>query len=221
MRGFDAGAAAATVALLQEIGLNKYARIFLKQEVDLESLLQFGDQDLKDIGVVAIGARRKLTAAIHRSKLKKMASPVDDAYNSEYSRPSETDKLRMPFFRGRYRLTGKTYLGGSAIVKIATDEKTSATVAIKLHAKTRTFVKELKFLRQLRSEYVVPLIDHFEDEQPCLVLKAGEISLAEHLKQGQLKSTERKHVLERLVSVLEYLHSKQLVCVDLKPQNLG
>ena len=178
-----------------------------------------------------------------------MPSPVDDAYNSEYSRPSETDKLRMPFFRGRYRLTGKTYLGGSAIVKIATDEKTSATVAIKLHAKTRTFVKELKFLRQLRSEYVVPLhpnpspypypnpnphpspnpnpryvvplIDHFEDEQPCLVLKAGELSLAEHLKQGQLKSTERKHVLERLVSILEYLHSKQLVCVDLKPQNLG
>ena len=31
---------------------------------------------------------------------------------------------------------------------------------------------------------------------------------------------ERKHLLERLVSVLEYLHSKQLVCVDLKPQNL-
>ena len=114
-----------------------------------------------------------------------MASPVDDAYNSEYSRPSETDKLRMPFFRGRYRLTGKTYLGGSAIVKIATDEKTSATVAnpnpnpnpnpnsnpnphpvdektsatvaTQPHAKTRTFVKELKFLRQLRSEYVVPL----------------------------------------------------------------
>jgi len=27
-------------------------------------------------------------------------------------------------------------------------------------------------------------------------------------------------VLERLVSILEYLHSKQLVCVDLKPQNL-
>ena len=38
-----------------------------------------------------------------------MPSPVDDAYSSEYSRPSETEKLRMPFFRGRYRLTGKTY----------------------------------------------------------------------------------------------------------------
>ena len=29
-------------------------------------------------------------------------------------------------------------------------------VAIKLHAKAGTFVKELKFLRLLRSEYVVP-----------------------------------------------------------------
>ena len=54
----------------------------------------------------------------------------------------------------------------------------------------------------------------------CLTLKAGELSLSELLKQGQLKSMERKHLLERLVSVLEYLHSKQLVCVDLKPQNL-
>merc|ERR1719272_1834315 len=54
----------------------------------------------------------------------------------------------------------------------------------------------------------------------CLTLKAGELSLSELLKQGQLKSMERKHLLERLVSVLEYLHSKQLVCIDLKPQNL-
>ena len=46
-------------------------------------------------------------------------------------------------------------------------------MAIKLHAKASTFVKELKFLRLLRSEYVVPLIDHYEDEQPCLILKAG------------------------------------------------
>ena len=52
----------------------------------------------------------------------------------------------------------------------------------------------------------------------CLTLKAGELSLSELLKQGQLKGMERKHLLERLVSVLEYLHSKQLVCIDLKPQ---
>ena len=30
--------------------------------------------------------------------------------------------------------------------------------------------------------------------------KAGELSLSEHLKQGQLKSTERKHGLEPLAS---------------------
>ena len=156
-KGLDAGAAAAVVALLQEIGLNKYARVFLKQEVDLDSLLQFGDQDLKDIGVVAIGARRKLTAAIHRNKLRKMQSPVDDAYNAHGSGLSEDQKLQMPMFRGRYRLTGRTYLGGSALVKMATDEKTGVEVAIKIHAKTTTFVRELKFLRLLRSEYTVEL----------------------------------------------------------------
>ena len=34
----------------------------------------------------------------------------------------------QPVFRGRYRLSGKTYLGGSAIVKIGVDEKTKAEV---------------------------------------------------------------------------------------------
>ena len=57
-----------------------------------------------------------------------MPSPVDDAYNSEYDRPTESSKLLMPFFRGRYRLSGKSYLGGSAIVKMAVDEKTNAMV---------------------------------------------------------------------------------------------
>ena len=80
VRGFDAGAAAAVVALLQEIGLNKYARIFLKQEVDLESLLQFGDQDLKDIGVVAIGARRKLTT--HHCSLRSLAHSAHSTHST-------------------------------------------------------------------------------------------------------------------------------------------
>ena len=63
-----------------------------------------------------------------------MPSPVDDAYNSEYNKPTESGKLLMPFFRGRYRLSGKTYLGGSAIVKIGVDEKTNAMVS---HSKYR------------------------------------------------------------------------------------
>ena len=45
------------------------------------------------------GARRKLTAAIHRAKLKKMHSPVDDAYTSEYSRCVPAVRTHSPHMR--------------------------------------------------------------------------------------------------------------------------
>ena len=67
----------------------------LRQEVDVDSLLQLSDSDLKDMGLATIGARRKLTAAIHRYKLQKMsedgveaggaaAKPRVSAAGSEY-----------------------------------------------------------------------------------------------------------------------------------------
>lgn len=61
----------------------------------MDSLLQLSDSDLKDMGLATIGARRKLTAAIHRYKLQKMsedgveaggaaAKPRVSAAGSEY-----------------------------------------------------------------------------------------------------------------------------------------
>ena len=78
-KGLDAGEAAALVALLQDLGLNKYARLFLRQEIDVDSLLQLSDRDLKDMGLSAIGARRKLTAAIHRHKLQRQGATDGEA----------------------------------------------------------------------------------------------------------------------------------------------
>ena len=72
-RGLDATRAAQLVALLQDLGLNKYARLFLRQEIDVDSLLQLSDADLKDMGLSALGSRRKLTAAIHKHKLQQMS----------------------------------------------------------------------------------------------------------------------------------------------------
>ena len=40
-------------------------------------MLQLSDADLKDMGLLAVGARRKLTAAIHRHKLKRMQTKKD------------------------------------------------------------------------------------------------------------------------------------------------
>ena len=59
---------------LQDLGLTKYVRSFLKAEVDWESLLELSDQDLASIGVTALGPRKKLRMAIDQLKAEKSAS---------------------------------------------------------------------------------------------------------------------------------------------------
>ena len=239
----EAGKAAALVAMLQELGLNKYARTFLRQEVDVESLLQLSDGDLKDMGVAAVGARRKLTAAIHKIKLKQLKSPADGggvestvgaakpgaaaaaAATGEAAAdappPVETAALDVKYFRARYALDGRAYLGGSAVVKMAKDVKSGQEVAVKLHSRAAYFQRELKYLRQLRSQLVVPLLDVYqEDAEFALVLQGGTANLAELLLSYTFTTLERKLVLERICNIVAFLHERQLVCVDLKPQNL-
>jgi hypothetical protein len=48
---------------LDELGLDRYAKTFVDNEIDLHALPHITEEDLKEIGV-ALGARRKLLAAI-------------------------------------------------------------------------------------------------------------------------------------------------------------
>jgi class 3 adenylate cyclase/tetratricopeptide (TPR) repeat protein len=49
---------------LEELGLPEYAQRFAEQDVDIAILPDLTDQDLKDLGVVSLGHRRKLLRAI-------------------------------------------------------------------------------------------------------------------------------------------------------------
>src|SRR5215470_101294 len=51
-------------AWLQGLGLERYAPAFRDNEIDWEVLPKLTSEDLKEMGVVAIGHRRKLLAAI-------------------------------------------------------------------------------------------------------------------------------------------------------------
>ena len=51
-------------AWLQSLGLERYEPLFRDNEIDWEVLPKLTSEDLKEIGVVAIGHRRKLLAAI-------------------------------------------------------------------------------------------------------------------------------------------------------------
>ena len=64
------------------------------------------------------------------------------------------------------------------------------------------FLREVSFLKTLRSEYVVDLIDYYEDpngKAHCVVLEYGDKSLADFLKRGPLQRNERKFNVDRLL----------------------
>ncbi|XP_049856484.1 protein bicaudal C homolog 1 isoform X1 [Schistocerca gregaria] len=60
-------------SLLTSIGLEKYICIFTNQEIDVDIFRSLTESDLREIGVTALGARRKLLLAI--SELNKRQSP--------------------------------------------------------------------------------------------------------------------------------------------------
>ncbi len=48
---------------LEDLGLAKYAEVFLENEIDLDTLAHLGDADLRELGL-PMGPRKKLLAAI-------------------------------------------------------------------------------------------------------------------------------------------------------------
>ena len=69
-------------AWLQDLGLAQYQEAFARNAVDAEVLLELTADDLKDLGVEAIGHRRKLlaaTAALRRDKIIPEKAAATDA----------------------------------------------------------------------------------------------------------------------------------------------
>lgn len=113
-------------------------------------------------------------------------------------------------------------MGGLNSVKLAVDMKSERRVALKFMPSKESFVREVSFLKSLRSEYVVELVDFYEDpgdKQHCIVLEYGEQSLAGFLKKGALQRNERKFIVDRLGQIVQHLHSQNVVHCDLKPHN--
>ncbi len=58
---------------LKDLGLDRYADMFAENEIDFDALPHVTEEDLKEIGI-ALGARRKLLAAI--AKLESKIEPM-------------------------------------------------------------------------------------------------------------------------------------------------
>ena len=107
-------------------------------------------------------------------------------------------------------------------MKMAHDAKVKREVAIKLHTREADFTRELKLLRFLKSDFVVSLLDAYQDNDspPALILEAGTTNLAQFLAQGTLADVDRKHIFERICLAILFVHGKGIVVVDLKPHNI-
>ena len=66
-------------AWLQDLGLERYVSAFRDNEIDWEVLPKLTSEDLREIGVVAIGHRRKLLDAIAALGAKAPAAAVTTA----------------------------------------------------------------------------------------------------------------------------------------------
>ncbi len=53
--------------LLKELGLGEYADAFAENRIDADVLFKLTSDDLKDIGVIAVGDRRKMLDAMATS----------------------------------------------------------------------------------------------------------------------------------------------------------
>ncbi|KAM3867113.1 LOW QUALITY PROTEIN: bicaudal C homolog 2 [Diretmus argenteus] len=65
--------------LLSQLGLGKYIDVFQQQEIDYQTFLTLSDEDLREVGVATLGARRKMLLAIsdlNRSKRRLSDTPM-------------------------------------------------------------------------------------------------------------------------------------------------
>ncbi|KAG5263596.1 hypothetical protein AALO_G00266530 [Alosa alosa] len=65
--------------LLSQLGLAKYIDVFQQQEIDFQTFLTLSDEDLKEVGVLTFGARRKMLLAItdlNKNKKKGLEPPA-------------------------------------------------------------------------------------------------------------------------------------------------
>src|SRR4051794_36775247 len=79
-------------AWLRELDLEQYEAAFRKNGVNEKDLPHLTAEDLQDLGVVAVGHRRRLLVAIEASRLKRM--PAGDPVPSSPSPPIDPGSQR-------------------------------------------------------------------------------------------------------------------------------
>eukprot|EP00300_Choanocystis_sp_HF-7_P033643 c46029_g1_i1.p1 GENE.c46029_g1_i1~~c46029_g1_i1.p1 ORF type:complete len:418 (-),score=85.36 c46029_g1_i1:62-1315(-) len=192
---------------LLSLGLHRYRRVFVKAEVDLESLIELDDEDLKEIGVESVGPRKVMCDSIQKMRDVKLRRLQD----------------RGHVYRGRYKILERVSVGACNTACTATDLKTNSTVLLKFQKDAELFRHEVAMLSLLRSQFVVELLDYYEEppnvlEWSCIVLEYPRYCLDKKLApeaRTHLGINERKYIFDRVGRIVQHLHANNVAHCNL------
>nr|XP_043626144.1 uncharacterized protein LOC122597636 [Erigeron canadensis] len=95
-------------AWLQKLGLSRYEEVFIREEIDWDSLKWLTDEDLCKIGITALGPRKKIVHALSELRTEDSEEAILPEKYSEKEIKVAPNKLITDFFPG---FTGKLKKG--------------------------------------------------------------------------------------------------------------
>ena len=131
----------------------------------------------------------------------------------------------------RYRLMGELGRGSMAVVFRAQDEVLGREVALKFiseevvaqQAALEMFQREVRASAQLNHPNIVTIHDVGAlggQAFICMEMVEGRPVNDIIAQQGRLKVLDTLEIIEKVLSALEYAHSKQIIHLDIKPSNI-
>ena len=134
-------------------------------------------------------------------------------------------------FEGRYTIINVTGIGGMATVYGAYDQLTGKSVAIKMMNKKlehnarqiKLFVNESTALSLLSHPNILQVYNTvITNSTKYIIMEYVEgITLKKHIDhRGALAEREVLYYATQILSALDYIHSKDIVHCDIKPQNI-
>ena len=144
---------------------------------------------------------------------------------------SNYDSFIGQTFEGRYTIINVTGTGGMATVYGAYDQLTGKSVAIKMMNKKlehnarqiKLFVNESTALSLLSHPNIVQVYNTvITNSTKYIIMEYVEgITLKKHIDhRGALPEREVLYYATQILSALDYIHSKDIVHCDIKPQNI-
>lgn len=127
----------------------------------------------------------------------------------------------------RYRLLSHLRRGGMSEVYLAADEHTGQSVAIKLVSINhddyfQRLKREVRMLRQLHHEHILPILDYGETGQFAYLVMPymGHGNLRERLSRGPCSPEETSVILSQVASALQVAHEHGILHRDIKASNI-